>query len=138
MWKIDENRKAFTLIELLIVIGVIGVLSGVMFSVINVPEWRARAQDSVRKEAVATVAGALERYYSTNNTYPLTTEYPSSLNSTYITTLPQDPLGGHFSYTSTGQTFCLCASLRATNATPSVPAGCSAPYANSYCVTNPF
>lgn len=126
-------KKGFTLIELLIVISVIGILSAITLSVINVQRVRSRAQDSVRRESLSTLSGALERYYSENNAYPLTGNL-NSLVSGYIREIPTDPTGGSYNYSSNGQTFCLCAQLQAE--TVADKKGCTD--TGNYCVVNPF
>ena len=127
-------RKGFTLIELLIVVSLISILSGIMLGVINVNRVRERAKDGVRKEDLGTISGALERYYSDNNSYPSVT---SALVTNYIKTLPTDPDGGAYLYAPdlTNQNYCLCAILRAE--TTSETHGCSLGSSN-YCVINPF
>lgn len=43
------NKKGFTLIELLIVIAIIGILSGILISVINPAEQRTKANQAVAR-----------------------------------------------------------------------------------------
>lgn len=129
-------KKGFTLIELLVVVAVIGILSAITLSVINVQRVRNRAQDSVRREALATLSGALERYYSENNAYPPTGSI-NLLVPDYIRAIPTDPTGGSYSYGSNaGQTFCVCANLQA-ETTPDIK-GCTIAGTYNYCVVNPF
>jgi prepilin-type N-terminal cleavage/methylation domain-containing protein len=66
------NKKGFTLVELLIVIIVISILSGVVISVVNVSGMRARARDSQRKADLSKIASALELFYTDNRSYPPT------------------------------------------------------------------
>jgi len=74
-----KNKKGFTLVELLVVIIVISILSGVVLSVVNVTGMRARARDSQRKSDLSKIASALELYYTDNRTYP-----PSSATGAWI------------------------------------------------------
>lgn len=64
-------RKAFTLIELLIVITIIGILAVALLpSVLGAP---ARARDAARKADMNNIVAALESYNSDKNTYPTDT-----------------------------------------------------------------
>ncbi len=129
------KKKGFTLIELLIVISIIGILAGVVLTVLNPNHFRGKARDSVRKEDLAVIQGALERYYADNNAYP---DDLSSLETTYIRTLPTDPKDGDdyfYNKESGGQAYCLCVKDLEGVETP--PFTCnSASY--DYCVYNPF
>ncbi len=78
------NKKAFTLIELLIVIAIIGLLS--TLSIVALNSARARARDARRVADVKQSRTALEMYYNENNTYPgalsqLTTTTPPLMRS---------------------------------------------------------
>ncbi len=64
--KIKTNR-AFTLIELLIVIGVIGILATVV--VVNLSQAKSKSRDAERKADLASISRALESHYSSNGTY---------------------------------------------------------------------
>jgi len=64
------NNKAFTLIELLIVVSVIGILAAVLIAVINPERQRNRATEVANGEAVRKVATAVEAFTSANGSYP--------------------------------------------------------------------
>ena len=99
------NKKGFTLVELLLVIIIISVLSGVVISVVNTSALRARARDSQRKSDLSKIQTALELYYTDNRNYPPSpsgnwmdvaeteTSNPlrSALVSAFIDVLPNDP-----------------------------------------------
>lgn len=79
-------KKAFTLIELIVVITIIAVLSVVgmvSFSGMNV-----RARDARRVQDLQKIASALELIRQVGKTYPAST---SSLAPTYLQTVPKDP-----------------------------------------------
>jgi type IV pilus assembly protein PilA len=63
-----KTVKAFTLIELLIVIAVIGILVAVILP--NLIGMRARARDTKKKNDLVQVKNALRMYYNDYNTYP--------------------------------------------------------------------
>lgn len=63
------NKKAFTLIELLIVVAIIAILAAI--AVPNFLEAQTRAKVSRAKSDMRTTATALESYYVDNNDYPL-------------------------------------------------------------------
>lgn len=63
-----KNVKAFTLIELLIVIAVIGILAAVILP--NLIGMRERAGDTKKKNDLTQVKSALRMYYNDYNAYP--------------------------------------------------------------------
>jgi prepilin-type N-terminal cleavage/methylation domain-containing protein len=65
-----QLKKAFTLIELLIVIVIIGVLAVAVLSAINPIEQIKKAQDAGKRSDSAELLNALERYYTTYQQYP--------------------------------------------------------------------
>ena len=78
-------KKAFTLIELLIVVAIIAILAAI--AVPNFLEAQTRAKVSRAKADMRTVATGLESYYIDNNKYP--------------TDRPVRPLQGNFGGTET-------------------------------------
>jgi len=63
-------KKAFTLVELLIVIALIAILSVAVLATINPIEQTNKARDAAMKNDAAEVLSALERYYASQNEYP--------------------------------------------------------------------
>ncbi len=64
-----NTKKAFTLIELLMVISIIGILSSIVL--ISVSAVRKNARDAVRKSDLSQISKALEVYQiSHNGVYP--------------------------------------------------------------------
>ena len=93
--KIEKNkRKGFTLIEMLIVIALIGILAGVVISVINIPKTQARSRDSKRVGDVKRIQTALELYFADNRKYPVSTSWKNVQNISellpYIDPMPVD------------------------------------------------
>jgi prepilin-type N-terminal cleavage/methylation domain-containing protein len=64
--KINKN-KAFTLVELLVVISIIGVLSSTIFATLN--SSKAKARDAIRKSDLIQISKALDINYEKNNLY---------------------------------------------------------------------
>lgn len=97
--------KSFTLLEILVVIGIIGVLVGLGTTSYSTAQKKAR--DAKRKADLKAVQNCLEQYYSYNNTfqYPtltvvggtLTTPDPLNCGGTSTMPLPTDPGSNNYS-----------------------------------------
>lgn len=83
-------KKAFTLIELLIVIAIIGILAGILFVSIG-QNPLIRARDTKRISDLQNLRTALTLYYTDNNAYPAAL---ANLIPTYIPAVPVDPSNG--------------------------------------------
>ena len=62
--------KGFTIVELLLTITIIGILSGVMLSVINVQQQQNRAADAIRISNLERAVEGIEAYYAAEGEYP--------------------------------------------------------------------
>jgi prepilin-type N-terminal cleavage/methylation domain-containing protein len=82
------KKNAFTLVELLVVISIIGVLTAVLM--MNLVGARERAKDTRTIQSLSNLKNALRMYYNDNNTYPLSL---ASLGSTYVSDLDTVGLG---------------------------------------------
>ena len=73
MFIVPSNKKvkAFTLIELLLVVALIIILTGVTLQVLNRQGIRNKAEDSVRKSILQQLAEALETHGAAEGTYPV-------------------------------------------------------------------
>ena len=99
LWKrIHENEKGFTLVELMIVIIILAVLTG-----IAVPSYMAlrnRARESATESEMKNIATALELYQADNEAYPLTAAYPAGITG-YMNPVPaNDDWGNGYAYAS--------------------------------------
>ena len=81
-----DNKRGFTLMEILIVIGILGILLTVGLASYQASQRAAR--DGRRKVDLEIISQALEIYKSDNGPYPATL---STLTPNYIRTVPQDP-----------------------------------------------
>ena len=116
-----KNKKAFTLMELMVVIAILGVLTTMMTG--NFLTSIRRSRDAQRKNDLSTIQRALEMYYEDNKTYPIVTgtnagdvnfgasfchpDEPPSLGcdiKTYMQKMPNDPNPGKTYFYSTTST----------------------------------
>jgi len=90
----DSSSSAFTLIELLIVIAVLGVLAAVVLIGIDPLEQLARGRDSGRKTSVSGIGRAIQTYYTAVGVYPVELGYNTTLvNSGELKPFPPVPGG---------------------------------------------
>jgi prepilin-type N-terminal cleavage/methylation domain-containing protein len=100
-----KNQKGFTLIELMVVVAIISLLSGVVLASLDIA--RSKARDGVRYSDMKQIKNAIELYYSNNGVYPtcngedLCDGYPTfePINTlqvvpTYIPKISDDPTNG--------------------------------------------
>lgn len=91
-----KKNKGFTLIELIVVIAIIGSLTGLIVN--NLNDARARARDAKRKEELASLKTALRLYYNDNQSYPadLTGDLTDYIKVMPESTYSQDDSGDGF------------------------------------------
>jgi general secretion pathway protein G len=101
------NNKGFSLVELLIVIMVLAVLTGIAIPVY----WliTARARETATESEMVNIAKALEIHNSEKLIYPLTSEYPEALeDNDYMAVVPlADAWENNYSYDSDGINYTL-------------------------------
>jgi prepilin-type N-terminal cleavage/methylation domain-containing protein len=101
------KHKGFSLVEILIVIAIIGILSGLALSFTGALQKNTR--DAQRSSDLSVIQSALQQYYADQNKYPddLTSELtggsaltdcsgkvtPCTPTKTYLSKTPKDPSG---------------------------------------------
>ena len=102
-------RAAFTLVELMVVIVILGLLSGV--TTVSVRSYLVRSKQNVAKMEISKVCQALETFYTTYDRYPTNQEGLEVLGQSsdeftegILTFVPSDPWGHAYEYVSPGKT----------------------------------
>lgn len=73
------NTKGFTLLEILLVVGIISILAGIVIIAINPNKQLGTTRDLQRKQAIGEINKALVQYYIDNGEYPT---YADNLDTT--------------------------------------------------------
>jgi prepilin-type N-terminal cleavage/methylation domain-containing protein len=96
----NKNKKAFTLVELAIVLLVIGILAGIVLR--NMGGFTVQARDARRVADLRNTAIYLQAYFSRFGTYPTTaswTQLEAELrNKKIVNNLPKDPSNRLYDY----------------------------------------
>jgi type IV pilus assembly protein PilE len=80
-----KAKKGFTLIEVLIVLGVIGVLAGVAY--VEYTAQKRASEYKAMRAAVNSLAQAVKNYYYAGNSISSTTTTTSATNNRYLTNI---------------------------------------------------
>ena len=108
--KIQNKKSGFTLLEILLVIGIIAILAGIVIVAINPSKQLAQVRNFQRKSDIKQIYNAITQYYIDNNSYPTT------LSTTTLTEICNT---GSVSNTATSTTGVACGTL--TNLSTLVP-----------------
>lgn len=66
----SRTTKGFTLIELLIVITIIGILAGIVLSIMNAPLFKNKAKDSVRQTNIKKLSSGINAHFASTGLLP--------------------------------------------------------------------
>ena len=116
--KTKKHNQGFTLLEILLVVGIIAILAGIVIIAINPSKQLATVRNAERKSDVLALHNALQQYYIDNSKYPdgvdtlnevcdtgaltpssVPTDFCTGLVNlsvlvpTYLTAIPKDPMG---------------------------------------------
>lgn len=104
--------SGFSLIEIIVVLGILGIMATLAITIINPQTQFNKANDGIRKSDLLKIQSALELYRSNNGDYPgpidwcaqiTHTTYPEVLNAlqpAYLENIPKDP-----KYKNTGRDY---------------------------------
>jgi prepilin-type N-terminal cleavage/methylation domain-containing protein len=115
-----KNNSGFTLLELMIVMGIMIILAATSLVIFNPAEKQKEQRDALRVAALTQIASTLELYYSDNKKYPQATSELLPYNSKIS---EADPSGCPYSYVpaADGSSYTLVGPKESRNFT--IPAG---------------
>lgn len=104
----SDRRRAFSLIELMVVIVIIGMLAGLV--TVSVRSYLIRSKQNIAKLDIGKLVGALDTFYTTYNRFPTNEEGLSVLSQKteeftegIIPKLRNDPWGHPYEYVVPGR-----------------------------------
>ena len=82
------HKKSFTIVEILVVVGIIALIAAI--AIPNLFRGRVTANDAAAKATLKSISSALENYYAINTVYPIDPNSllgaaPPYLNTDYFT-----------------------------------------------------
>ena len=87
-------KKGFTLVELLIVIGLLGAIALIVIAAINPIEQANRARDTRFKSDGGQLISAIERYFAVKSEFPWVTGGTAANDDPFGFITAQDPMVG--------------------------------------------
>jgi prepilin-type N-terminal cleavage/methylation domain-containing protein len=115
--KTNLNQKGFTLVELLIVVVIIGIMSGVLIVVINPQKQRERAQDGVRVGNISKLVQSIEAFRAGEGVYPADKDAMQAADTKYIQNWPSDAVYTYVRAGSSPYDFCISVPMAANSST---------------------
>ena len=109
MYYRKNKRRAFTLLEIMVVVVIIGLLVGLV--TVRTRSYLHVSRQNAAQAEIAKMVDALEAYYAVHNRYPTneegigaltakTSQFPDGL----LSKVPKDPWGNDYVYNSPGRT----------------------------------
>ena len=96
-----RNRRAFSLIEVMIVVVIIGLLAGVVTYATS--GYLSRAKRERARSDIATYSGAVDGYYLANGRYPDNQQGLRVLAPNFVKVVQNDPWGRPYQYVQPGR-----------------------------------
>jgi general secretion pathway protein G len=99
--KRNECRRAFSLIEIMIVVVIIGLMAGVV--TLATTGYLERAKKERARSDIATYSTAIDSYYLQKGKYPETQEGLKVLVPDFVKAITADPWGHPYQYLKPGK-----------------------------------
>ncbi len=90
MTRREGNETGFTLIEIIIVLGIIGLLVGLALPQYQTHYWKAK--EAVLRENLSVIRRQIDLYYQDKGKYPASLQ--SLVQDNYLRQIPVDPITG--------------------------------------------
>lgn len=128
MFTLLSNRriKGFTLVEMMIVLGIIGILTTVVLASTSIA--RTKSRDTKRQADMKEIQLALALYFDVNRLYPAS--LATLVSQKYIPQLPIDPSGTDYEYLSASPFSTYCIGVKLESAIPSDNVNCTSAASN--------
>lgn len=96
-----SRKRAFSLVEIMIVVVIIGLMAGVI--TFSVAGYLSKAKTNKAKSDIATLSGAVDSYFLDKGRYPDNQEGLKALVPQFIKVLQNDPWGHPYQYVQPGK-----------------------------------
>lgn len=116
-----NKNKAFTLVELLIVLSIMGVLLSVVLASTTLA--RAKSRDTKRISDMKEIQLGLAVYFDVNRVYPASLNTLTSQG--FLPSLPTDPQGTAYEYLSSSPNSTYCLGSKLENTIPTDNTSCT-------------
>lgn len=135
------KKNAFTLLEILVVISIIGILVALGTAAFSTTQKKGR--DARRKADIKALQNGFEQFHAKTNAYPISSVEAND-TTIFPAGLPEDPKNSGeniYSLNFGADAFCVCALLESSTGNASaLPAGgvtsCSYGTGSYYCLSN--